>query len=860
MTKFFRALTLLILIGAFFGCTGGKDETGENESKSFILKIAVNNSSYGAIEITPLKKSYEKGESVTLIPKAVKGYRFKEWGGENGSEVINNSIVINSDKTVTAFFEEEKNEAAVMQVWDNITGYSIAQFTSDSRYPDQPSYQRYLTKFETNGYMVGDLGIRVVAYLVPQQSGEYKFWIASNEHGQLWLSSDENPVNKKQIAYLNSTAGRYHWENSSSQVSNIVVLEAGKKYYIEGICNSNGTTGHFEVSWALNGNSKEVISGKYLLPYEVKGSVESAEAVKVIPAKPIEKVNIDLPAFPGAEGFGAGATGGRGGKVIYVTNLNASGPGSLNEALGFRHEEKEPRYILFKVSGLVDNGSSWDYQTHIEHGNFTLAGQTAKGGIIVPGILTWSSMNTGSNDDYNNMIIRHLRSRPDGAGLDDAIRLNGAQNVILDHCSFGRASDEEMQIAWNKNFTVQNCIFAETPGDHSDRGGILIKYGSPDRPNTNISFHHNLVSRIMGRMPQTVGSENAAADDLSTMQIEMSNNMFWDPGCPLYFDDYSAEKSPVTFNSSFRANIVNNYFYTRDTYTSAMFSGLRDYKHIIYMSGNKMNLYPELSDWEIYSGFSDFYKYKRAEKFYGTNMSQRVEFPEISYIAAENVKEYAIKNCGAFPRDPMDKRLIGYMENMFIDSTSWRDIPADDGHAFSWSTMAVPELDSDDDGMADWWEIYNGLNPMAQDHNGKELSFRYTGRYGYDNVEVYLNRLSDNIVSGSNMVQGSAAVREQIIESVTLTGSTLSAGGKLNINVVLKKSSIKKAEVSLDLINAPFAFPSPDSVDITSAIVNGKGIYSCNIPAERTSGDYSIMIHIVDSNGKDDYKVIDFKL
>ncbi|MCS7070800.1 MAG: hypothetical protein NZM00_04790, partial [Anaerolinea sp.] len=111
------------------------------------------------------------------------------------------------------------------------------------------------------------------------------------------------------------------------------------------------------------------------------------------------QAGIDLPAFPGAEGFGAAATGGRGGRVITVTTLAPSGPGSLQAALA----EPGPRTIVFAVSGVIPAVAN------IIHGDVTIAGQTSPGGIIVRGILCDGHYEV---NDCDNLIIRHLRSRP----------------------------------------------------------------------------------------------------------------------------------------------------------------------------------------------------------------------------------------------------------------------------------------------------------------------------------------------------------------------------------------------------------------------------------------------------------------
>ncbi|MBL7826800.1 MAG: hypothetical protein JNJ57_09225, partial [Saprospiraceae bacterium] len=180
-----------------------------------------------------------------------------------------------------------------------------------------------------------------------------------------------------------------------------------------------------------------------------------------------------IPVFPGAEGFGATTTtGGRGGQVMYVTNLNCNGPGSLNEALATPGK----KYILFKVSGIIDCAAE------VVHGDCYIAGQTAPGGIIVRGIYIddWYDPNGGAR----NVVIRHLNSRPhtenerSGAGwvMDDALRLDGASRIVVDHCTFANGTDEQIQISRSNNVTIQHSILAEPVGDHYMFGGMLLNY------------------------------------------------------------------------------------------------------------------------------------------------------------------------------------------------------------------------------------------------------------------------------------------------------------------------------------------------------------------------------------------------
>ncbi|HPY23318.1 MAG TPA: Ig-like domain-containing protein, partial [Mycobacterium sp.] len=177
-----------------------------------------------------------------------------------------------------------------------------------------------------------------------------------------------------------------------------------------------------------------------------------------------------LAAFPGAEGFGSFATGGRDGTVIYVTNLNASGPGSLQWAI----DQPGAKYILFKVSGVINT------QIHLTNGDVTIAGQTSPGGITIRGFVTdetpYQDQTVRAPSDFaENWILQHIRIRPgQGGPSDDGLRIRYTRNAIIDHVSIGNATDEAIEISYSSNITVQNTLIAETVGGHSEFGGVLM--------------------------------------------------------------------------------------------------------------------------------------------------------------------------------------------------------------------------------------------------------------------------------------------------------------------------------------------------------------------------------------------------
>ena len=475
----------------------------------------------------------------------------------------------------------------------------------------------------------------------------------------------------------------------------------------------------------------------------VDGRGGTASTAVTVAVSPTPDASTPLAAFPGAEGFGANATGGRGGSVVYVTNLNADGAGSLQWAI----DQPGARYILFKVSGLIDT------QIHLTNGNVTIAGQTSPGGITIRGFVTdespYQDQAVQAPADFaENWILQHIRIRPGATGpADDGLRLRYTRNAIVDHVSIGNAIDEAIEISYSNNITVQNTILAETVGSHSFYGGILMNYSNPAHGFglDNVSLHHNVFNRIEGRLPE--GSRESAAAANSFMNLELSNNLYWDPRffVALGVDTAVAGGQPIYW----KLNAVNNLFHTANSFQYGMFDDqiLNVARNELFVSGNRMNLYPSRSDYQLFYCCND-YPAETSPDATSRRAQARITrhpFPTITYTPTDQLRTVLLNTAGAWPRDPMDTRLMSFVASNTISGAAPNTNPAGDAlrPAFTGPAPAAP-TDTDSDGMPDAWEITKGTNPSVANTNARTLS-----AVGYTDLEVYLNELATSRIIGT---------------------------------------------------------------------------------------------------------------
>ena len=413
-------------------------------------------------------------------------------------------------------------------------------------------------------------------------------------------------------------------------------------------------------------------------------------------------------AFPGAEGFGKYATGGRGGEVLMVTNLNDSGPGSLREAV----EREYPRIIIFSVSGTIQLKSQLD----IKHGNVSILGQSAPGqGITLRDYPIKAS-------EIDNLIIRYIRSRLGDATKfqGDAISINRCNNVIVDHCSFSWSSDESATFYDNTNTTIQYCIISESlnasvhaKGEHG-YGGI---WGGK-----KATFHHNLFAHHKSRSPRFHGARYHKMPKEEI--VDFRNNVIYNWG---QNNSYGGEEG--------NHNIINNYYKAGPATQSKKDKILDPYDPYgkFYLSGNILEGDEEVNEdnWEGVNHFDEIPQVK---------LDQPIEVEDVPTETALEAFNIVLQKSGAsYSRDKIDQRIVKeartgtstYGKNGIIDSQKdvggWPEL--DEGKT---------QIDSDKDGMPDRWENKKGLSMRRKDAGATGLL------EGYTNIEVYLNELVED--------------------------------------------------------------------------------------------------------------------
>jgi pectate lyase len=424
-----------------------------------------------------------------------------------------------------------------------------------------------------------------------------------------------------------------------------------------------------------------------------------------------------IPAFPGAEGFGAYSVGGRGGRIIEVTNLNDNGPGSLRDAL----EAMGPRIIIFRVSGTLELQTSLE----IIHPYVTIAGQTAPGGGITLKSLP-SNLDSALVIRTHDVILRYIRSRP-GPGTQkvsngDAIEILGysAYNVVVDHCSFSWAVDENVSTWYDAHdITFQWSIISEglycsthEKGCHS-MGMILGSDGSHE-----ISVHHNLFAHNHERNPYIVTSG----------LVDFVNNVVYNPwGTPsVVTDEYGKPQ----------VNYVGNYFKPGADTVPGKFLVSVD---TIDGSGAEIYLRGNITPQRPSDNMTDTLAIKTEDVSW--IVAERFAAPAVTTSPALDVYNLVLVDVGA--NIGLDERGIKYWRQDYVDQRIIADVKNGTGKIINdpsevggWPILAAgtPLKDSDHDGMPDAWEIRFGFDPYRSSNASGDADGD-----GYTNIEEYLN-------------------------------------------------------------------------------------------------------------------------
>ena len=459
-------------------------------------------------------------------------------------------------------------------------------------------------------------------------------------------------------------------------------------------------------------------------------------------------------AFPGAEGGGMYTTGGRGGKVLHVTNLEDSGEGSLRWAVG----QSGARTVVFDVAGVIELKSTLT----IYKGDLTIAGQTAPGdGICLK--------NYTLRINASNVIVRFIRCRmgDEKATEDDAMNLytheNNIKDVIIDHCSLSWSTDECGSFYGMTGFSLQWCILSESlrnsvhdKGKHG-YGGI---WGG-----ANATYHHNLLAHHDSRNPRL------DHDYVSTLKgpVSLVNNVVYNWGDNSTYGGESAND-----NNTFRQyNIVNNYYKPGPATASGKIRFIDPWTKAcdncskttgsstivpghFYMSGNCMHG-DEGRTKDNWTGTT------ASATVIGTIRSTspfvyKEKESSVSLHSAENAFGQVLSYAGAsLKRDAVDTRVTKETrEGTFTYSGSngsgkgFIDTQSDVGGWPAYEATGA-ELtrtkDTDKDGLPDWLEDQFGLDKSkAADAAAKTLD--KNGRYS--NLEMYLHYLVRDIVAGQN--------------------------------------------------------------------------------------------------------------
>ena len=433
-------------------------------------------------------------------------------------------------------------------------------------------------------------------------------------------------------------------------------------------------------------------------------------------------------AFPTAEGYGRFAQGGRGGRVIHVTNLNDSGPGSLRDAV----EQSGARTVVFDVSGLITLESRLIIRK--TNSDLTIAGQTAPGkGICI------RKYNLGMLG-ATNVITRYVRVRPgnlSGTTLD-GMGMASSDHCIIDHCSISWTLDESVSTRGGKNITLQRTLIAEAlnaAGHKKYPPGTQHGYAASIGGDIG-SFHHNLLAHCAGRNWSLAGGLSKP-DNKYAGRLDIRNNVVFN------------WKSRTTDGGAHEVNFVNNFYKLGPATTffyalNAQYGGFPGSQRY-YFEGNVMPGHFGLTNQSAGKKISTERGGALPTEYSPWSDQPFFESYTKTHSAAESYTNVlADVGCNFPALDEHDQRVIAEVRSgtaKFKGSvTGLPGLPDSQDDVGGWENYPevhrAADFDTDRDGMSDAWETQHGLNPKDAADGNKDLNGD-----GYTNLEKYLNNL-----------------------------------------------------------------------------------------------------------------------
>jgi len=426
-----------------------------------------------------------------------------------------------------------------------------------------------------------------------------------------------------------------------------------------------------------------------------------------------------LPSFPGAEGYGSHVTGGRGGKVIHVTNLNPTGPGSLQWAC----EQQGPRIIVFDVNGVIHPHNIGDKKVlSIARSDITIAGQTAPGaGITIEGSV--STYRGAEDKPVKNVVLRFIRARakvPKGSGRNvRAIELSNSSDVIVDHVSGCWSIDDCFDLYTTLNTTVQWCTVEESDiwyeGGDEPHNFAMIMSGQRGKYKP-ISVHHTLIANHRQRTPSC-----------GSYPTDFRNNLIYnggEGGC-------NSRKGGISIVGNYLkpgpAGILGPRMYMPPYTVRQPSLGFRK----AFVQGN-------------YYPWSGGYLDRNADD--PRLLPEEPEHKPVATHTAEEAYRLILAQSGCLPKDTVLRRTI--RETLTSTGSYGFHGPAEG--LMGGLTPGKPRADTDKDGMPDEWEKQHGLNPRDPEDCRKKVpaSASPGDRHkGYTYIEYYINECADTKIA-----------------------------------------------------------------------------------------------------------------